>query len=137
KRITQFTQLFDLWVFSGHLTEGLIGLVEKPTIELRPGPAVTLNIIGKQLFAPMRLTVDDLITTKGLVQLSDQIEPHTLPAIADTREQRPVNRNPATLLLRNRPLKFGAKHCMRQRPDCRDNVRDETRKRPGVVFAIV
>src|SRR5215471_21012066 len=55
---------------------------------------------------------------------------------ADTREQRPVSRNTTAFLLRNRPLELGAEHCMRQGPDCRNNMRKQACECAHVVFAV-
>jgi len=114
----------------------LIALVKRSAIVSGPKHTVASDIAGEPLFAPVRFAVDDLVTAKGTVQLGDQIELHAWPMFADTHELRPVSRNSAALLLRNRPLDFGAKHCMRQELDRWNNMGEQARERAHVVLAV-
>ena len=86
----------------------------------------------------MRHAVDDLEAAERAIQLGDQIEPDVLPSVAETGQQRAVHRNAAALLLRDRPLKLGPKHRVRERrANGRNDVRQQPRQRAHVVLAIV
>ena len=103
-----------------------------------PAHAVPADVVGKHLLAPMRHAVDDLVTAERAIQLGDQIEPHVLPLVAEPGEQRAVHRNAAALLLRDRPLKLGPKHRVRERrANGRNDVRQQPRERAHIVLAIV
>ena len=96
------------------------------------------DVVGKPLFTPVRPAVDDLVNTERAIQLGDQIEPDVLPPAAEPGEQRAVHRDAAPLLLRDRPLKLGPKHRVRERQaNCLGDVRQQARERAHVVFAIV
>src|SRR5262249_26696812 len=84
----------------------------------------------------MRNVVFNLVATERTIQLADEINLHTVPVPAKARQLWPVGWDTAALLLRCGPLVFGPEHCLRQRADRRNKMRDKAGERANVVFAI-
>ena len=96
------------------------------------------DVVGEPRLAPVRPTVNDLVATERTVQFGNKIEPHALPMLAELRQQHAVQRHTAALLLRDRPLKLGPEHRVREwRAQRRNDVRQQPRQRTRVVFTIV
>ena len=86
----------------------------------------------------MRHPVDHLVAAERAVELGHQVEPHSVPVVAQPGHHCTVERHAASLLLGGYPLKLGAEQRVRQRrPQCRHDVRQQTRQRAHVVLAVV
>jgi hypothetical protein len=70
------------------------------------------------------------------VHLGHETALHSAPIGPKAGDERRVDRDTAPLLLRHRPHELCAQHCVRQRSNCRNDMRNEERKSANVVFAI-
>ena len=93
--------------------------------------------ISKPLFPPVYLAVGYFIAVEWAIKFGGEIDFHSLPVLTCTSEPPMIGRDAAPFLLRHAPLKFGAKHCVREGADRRDYVRDKPGERTYVVFTVV
>src|SRR5262249_14145935 len=96
---------------------------------------MTLHIGLEPFLTPVRFVVLNLVDSERPIHLGDQIEFHAAPLAADRAQQR-IGRHAPAFLLRNRPLKLGAEHSVRERADDGDDVWDQAYQSLDVVLTI-